>query len=146
MAKILIIDDDMIVRDMLLQMMEMEGIDTVSAENGRIALKIIQDTSLDLIITDIVMPEKDGIETIIAIKKLKPQIPIIALSGGGKITPEVYLEMAQKLGARYSFTKPVDRKHLLMAVQNCLRSHEKKQSDQRVAQTPLPGDEDRTVL
>jgi DNA-binding NtrC family response regulator len=121
MAKILIIDDDLMVRDMLLQMMEMEGIDTISAENGKIALNILQNTSVDLIITDIVMPEKDGIETIVAIKKLMPQIPIIAMSGGGKISPEVYLEMAQLLGARYSFTKPIDRKHLVIAVQNCLR-------------------------
>ena len=70
----------------------------------------------DLIITDIVMPEKEGIETIMELRRSSPTIPIIAISGGGHETPENYLILAERLGANKSFAKPVDREKMLQAV------------------------------
>ena len=74
----------------------------------------------DLVVTDIVMPEKEGIETIMELRALDPDVRIIAISGGGRINPEDYLSWAQKFGVQHTFTKPVDRDSLLAAVDSLL--------------------------
>jgi len=70
-------------------------------------------------VTDIVMPEKEGLETILSIRRSR-SIPIIAISGGGRNLPMNYLKAAEKFGADYAFTKPIDRKIFLEAVRECL--------------------------
>lgn len=124
MIKVLVIDDDTILREVLVLMLQSEGITVDSAENGKIGLELLQQATFDLVITDIIMPDMEGIETIVKIKKLKPTLPIIAVSGGGKMSPDVYLEMAQNFGARYTFVKPVRKEELLFAVRNCVKSIE----------------------
>jgi DNA-binding response OmpR family regulator len=119
MGKILVIEDDDIMREMLVEMLSRDGHDTMSAENGDVGLSYINREPFDLVITDIVMPEKEGLEIIITIRKSR-NMPIIAVSGGGKNLPMNYLKAAEKFGADFSFTKPIDRKAFLAAVKDCL--------------------------
>ena len=120
MAKILIIDDDSQIPDMLGQTLEREGYEVVRASNGREGMKINRKTPVDLIITDIIMPEKEGIETILELKRDFPHIKIIAISGGGHIEAEDYLYIAENIGAHRTFTKPIKRDELLKAASELL--------------------------
>jgi YesN/AraC family two-component response regulator len=120
MVRILIIDDDPQILDMLGQTLEREGYGIVKALNGKEGIKLYRENHVDLIITDIIMPEKDGIETIFELKKDFPDLKIIAISGGGRIEPEEYLFVAQKLGVQRTFAKPVARAELLKAVRELL--------------------------
>lgn len=120
MTKILVIDDDEFVNGMMVQFLSEVGYEVQGARDGNCALKLLGLEPFDLVITDIVMPEKEGIETIISIRNKSKTLPIIAISGGGKINPEQYLHMAQHFGADYIFQKPFDREHFLSAIQECL--------------------------
>jgi DNA-binding NtrC family response regulator len=105
---------------MLIQMVTLQGHNVTSAENGRVAEKLLKETDFDLVITDIIMPEKEGLETIIQIHKQHPAKPIIAMSGGARIEPEEYLDLAKRFGARYTFVKPFNRQDMIEAINNCL--------------------------
>ena len=120
MARILIVDDDVDVLDMLGQTLEREGYEVVSAANGKEGVRLYREDPVDLVITDIIMPEKEGIETIMELKRAFPDVKIIAISGGGRVDPEGYLSMAKQLGARYTFSKPVEREDLLKAVRELI--------------------------
>jgi len=120
MARILVIDDDDIMNGMIMQLLSEAGYEVEGAEDGNLGLKKLASEKFDLIVTDIVMPEKEGIETIMEIRSQNMETPIIAISGGGKIDPEQYLRMAQHFGADYTFQKPFDQKHFLAAVRECL--------------------------
>jgi YesN/AraC family two-component response regulator len=101
-------------------MLENEGYEVMDAANGEEGLKLIRDQSADLIITDLIMPQKEGLETIRGLKRDFPNVKIIAISGGGRIGPEEYLNLARKLGANYTFAKPVEHKELIKAVKNLM--------------------------
>ena len=120
MASILIIDDDAQILKMLRQILERESYDVTGASNGKQGLRLYRENPTDLVITDIIMPEKEGIEIIIELKRDYPDVKIIAISGGGRINPEDYLDIAKKLGANRIFAKPVERKELLNAVRELL--------------------------
>ena len=105
---------------MLRQTLEREGYDVVVASNGRVGIKIYREDPADLIITDMVMPEKEGIETIMELKKDFPDVKIIAISGGGRSKPESHLNLAKQLGAKRVFPKPIDREELLNAIRELL--------------------------
>lgn len=120
MAKILVIDDDDQVRDMLHQLLEMEGYDVIQASNGKQAVEIQYREAVDVIITDLIMPEKEGIETIRELKESFPDIKIIAMSGGGVVGPEAYLKIAKGLGAEKVFVKPIEREKLLRGIRELL--------------------------
>jgi YesN/AraC family two-component response regulator len=113
MASILIIDDDPQILVMLGQILEREGHEVVEASNGKEGLKLYRENPTDLVITDLIMPEKEGIETIMEFRRDFPDVKIIAISGGGQIDAEQYLSMAQKLGVEKTFAKPVERAELL---------------------------------
>ena len=113
MASILIIDDDPQILVMLGQILEREGHEVVEASNGKEGLKLYRENPTDLVITDLIMPEKEGIETIMELRRHFPDVKIIAISGGGQIDAEQYLSMAQKLGVEKTFAKPVVRAELL---------------------------------
>ncbi len=121
MVRILIIDDNAELRKLLRQILEGEGYEVLEAADGIEGLEIYKDEPTDLVITDLIMPEKEGIETIRELKMDFPDVKIIAMSGGGRIGPESYLDMAQKLGALQTLTKPLDRKELLEAVRYILK-------------------------
>jgi len=120
MKKILLADDDHQVRNMLKLTLEREGYEVVEAEDGVQAVRLYLNHSIDLVVTDIVMPEKEGIETIMELRSINPKIKIIAISGGGRISPDDYLNWARRFGVGHTFTKPVDRKELLEAIKDLL--------------------------
>ncbi len=120
MKRILVIDDDVQVRQMLKQILERAGYEVVDATDGAEGIKLYRDEPTDLIITDIIMPEKEGIETIMELKRDFPDVKIIAISGGGRVDPGHYLEIARRLGVDRTFTKPFDRAELLEAIQQLL--------------------------
>ena len=94
MARILVIDDDDQILRTLHQVLEMEGHEVVDASNGKEGIKLFRENGADLIITDIVMPEKEGLETIMELRRDFPDIKVIAISGGGRVDPESYLTLA----------------------------------------------------
>ncbi|MCX8043425.1 MAG: response regulator [Desulfobacterota bacterium] len=114
--RILVIEDDELVMSMLCKVLETEGYTVVRAENGAIGIKKFQEGGIDLVITDLIMPEKEGIETIRELKALDPQVNIIAISGGGILAPEQYLAIAKRLGVQRTFAKPFSRDEILAAV------------------------------
>jgi two-component system, chemotaxis family, chemotaxis protein CheY len=120
MAKILVIDDDASVNEVMVLMLrqghyEPEGVTTVKAGLDRIA-----HSTYDLIITDIVMPDTDGIEAITLIRRTSPRIPILAVSGGGMIDSAQYLTIAGAMGATATLNKPFTKDTFLSAVRECL--------------------------
>ncbi|MDM8524030.1 response regulator transcription factor [Desulfococcaceae bacterium HSG8] len=117
MKRILVIDDEDQVRSMLRMMLEREGYEVEDAENGEVGIRLFRKKPADVVITDILMPEKEGIETIIELRRDFPGAKIIAISGGGRLrSPEIFLKMAKKFGADRIFPKPVERDELLDAV------------------------------
>ncbi len=120
MKRILVIDDDTQIREMLREILQREGYQVEDAENGKDALAIQRDRPCDLIITDLIMPEQDGVETIMEFIQRDPAAKIIAISGGGRIGPRDYLEMAEALGAKKTFYKPFKRQEIVAAVKELL--------------------------
>lgn len=106
MPRILLIDDETLFREMLRAALEGMGHEVVEAANGRIALGLYVPGHFDLVITDLIMPEKEGIETIIELRKLNPKVKIIAMSGGGRVTSVDYLQIARQIGAKKILAKP----------------------------------------
>ena len=123
MFKVLVVDDEAPVRKMVSSMLKNSDIDIQEASNGNEALTIINDADIDLIITDIVMPEKHGIDLIMEIKKLFPEMPVIAISGGGGVTGRFdYLEIAKVVGAENILKKPFSADTLRNLVDNCVQN------------------------
>ena len=116
MANILIIDDEDIIREMLRDILEPEGHTIIEAENGHQGLEKYDPTTIELVITDIMMPEKDGFETIKELKQIKDDIKIIALTGYGLHN----LPVAFDLGAGRVYEKPIKPKDLKQAVASLL--------------------------
>jgi DNA-binding response OmpR family regulator len=121
MARILLIDDDDLVRDSLAIALNLAGHDVSSARNGRDGWKMFSDDRPDIVVTDIIMPEQEGIETIMAMRKVDKVIPIIAMSGGSSIGSATFLDAAQSFGATRVLRKPFGPKELLAAIDACLR-------------------------
>ncbi len=124
MERILIIDDEQQIRSMLRLMLERDGYEVVEAPDGIEGIKAYRQKPADLVITDLIMPNKDGIGMIIELQKEFPDVKIIAMSGGGLNKPEGYLKGAKKLGAACTLTKPIDREKMLRAVKNTLKGTE----------------------
>ncbi len=120
--RVLIIDDDEQIRVLLQQMMEWAGFDVLVAENGKVAMQMQSKQPVDLVITDLIMPEQEGLETISCLKKEHANIKIIAISGGGRIGPEAYLPAALELGADRVFSKPFDVQEIVASVKELLGS------------------------
>ncbi|UCF91875.1 MAG: response regulator [Desulfobacterales bacterium] len=122
MKRILVIDDESQIRSMLRLMLERAGYEVLEASDGAEGIRLYRENSADLVITDLIMPNKDGIGMIIALKKEFPEVKIIAMSGGGLNRPEGYLIGAQKLGATRTLTKPINREQMLRAVKDTLKA------------------------
>ncbi len=120
MARILLVDDDDSVRDMLSQTLAHFGHTVVKARNGKEGLAFVQHANADLLITDIVMPEMEGLELLMELRKRKPAIKIIAISGGGRGNAADYLHTAKILGAAKVLTKPFTNEALLTAINELL--------------------------
>ncbi len=120
MKRILIIDDDFCTRQMLREIMEMNGHETVDAGNGKEAVKRVRDTSFHLAIVDIFMPEKDGLEVIREFRRGYPDLKIIAISGGGQYNNQQFLDVALRFGAHRTLSKPFVIKEMRTVVQELL--------------------------
>ena len=111
MAKILIVDDDEQMRSVLREALERDNNDIIEAKDGMETSSLYE--VVDLIITDLVMPEKNGLDLIMEIKEKRPDIPIIAISGGGGITGRFdYLRISKIVGAKAVFNKPFSLREL----------------------------------
>ncbi len=122
MAKILIIDDDEIILNVFNRFLTGKGHDVTVAPDGRKGLRALEREAVDLVITDIMMPETDGLEVVMAIRGKGTDIPVIAISGGMHAMPMDFLPMAKKFGAEQVLYKPVELDDLLAAVNNALGS------------------------
>lgn len=118
-ASILIIDDDSQVRDFLRHVLEEAGYVVLSASNGREGVRILKMTSPDLVITDVLMPQLDGLELTLLVKRESPTTRIIAFSGGSAQFD--YLDVAKTFGAHRTLRKPLIKGDLLHAVQQELQ-------------------------
>jgi len=120
MTRILIIDDDESILSFLRERLIGEGFKVLTASDGKEGMSLFNGNQVDLVITDIIMPGKDGFETIIELKRICPDIKIIAMSGGGHGHPEHYLDTARCFRAQYTLEKPFKTSDLLKAVYSLL--------------------------
>ncbi len=120
MAHLLLIDDDELFRPMLRENLEQMGHTVTEARNGKEGLARYASAPADLVFTDLIMPEKEGIETIIELSKKWPEVKIIAMSGGGRVAASNYLATAKKLGAGYVLSKPFSNDELVAAINKML--------------------------
>lgn len=120
MAKILVFDDEPSILLMIKKILEKAGHEVEVALNGREGLELFEKNKPDLLITDIIMPEKEGLETIFELRRKHPDLKIIAISGGGRIGPDGYLPGAKLLGANLTFSKPLVPKEFLNSVTKLL--------------------------
>ncbi len=118
--KVLIIDDEEFVRLTLGQILKKAGFDVIDAANGELGLRKLRQGPVDLVITDIIMPEKEGIETIIEIRRDYPDLPIVAISGGGRSGNTDFLKVAKAFGAKETLQKPFRVNEVLDAVHGAL--------------------------
>jgi len=120
MARILVIDDDTQLRTLLVRVLQQAGHEVADADNGRRGLALVAEYGPELVVTDIVMPEQEGLETIQALRRDHPGLPIIAMSGGAAYGSGAYLQMAGKLGAAATLRKPFDPEDLVAAIEAVL--------------------------
>lgn len=120
MASILIIEDDPTLRSLFKRFLGSKGYSILLAENGKEGLRLLREKHPDLVITDIMMPEMDGLELLMAIRNGHDSVPVIAISGGMRSLPVNFLQNAKVMGARHVFEKPVSLDELLRAVEELL--------------------------
>lgn len=120
MKRVLIIDDEELARFTIREILEGAGYSVDEAENGNIGIERQKASPFDLIITDIIMPEKEGVETIIDLKNDFPDLKIIAISGGGRTRNLDFLKLSQQFGAEKVLAKPFTEGQLLEAVDQVL--------------------------
>lgn len=120
MADILVIDDDDDFRAMLCKLLIRAGYRVLDCQNGKKGIALIRKNAVPLVITDLIMPDQEGIETIIQLRKEFPEVKIIAISGGGRGSSDIYLDSAMRLGASRCFSKPFETATFLDAVREQL--------------------------
>jgi len=120
MARILVVDDDPMITMFLRSVFENAGYSVTEASDGKVATKLYREEPSDLIILDLVMPEKEGIETIMELRRDFPDVKIIAITGGLKGQSEVLLTAAKDLGASHTFKKPLNSTEILEAAEKII--------------------------
>ncbi|MGD0754718.1 MAG: response regulator [Bacteroidales bacterium] len=120
MPGVLIVEDDKDVREMLKLSLLRRNFTVLEAENGKAAIAHFKPLITDLVVTDLIMPEEDGLKVVIKLRELKPSIKIIAISGGGKVGPGSYLNLAKALGADAIFSKPFSINDLVAKIEQLL--------------------------
>jgi DNA-binding response OmpR family regulator len=121
MARILIIDDDGDLRDTLMQLLLRAGHEAMAPPTGAEAARAIKAAGYDIVITDVIMPDLDGLEVVRMVRGVKPGCPIIAISGGSRRMPaEFGLSLARKIGADLVLGKPFSRERLMAAIDDLM--------------------------
>jgi CheY-like chemotaxis protein len=116
MADILLVDDEEQLRELLRFVLEDAGHSVREAVDGNEALESYRHHPADVVVTDIVMPNKEGTETILEFRRRYQDIKIIAMSGGGRISPQDYLKLAKTFGANITLAKPFTNQDFLAAI------------------------------
>jgi len=122
MATILLVDDDEQFRTMLNEVLQRAGYDVRQAQDGNDALRQYRASPADVVITDLIMPEKEGLETIRALRAFDPAVKIIAMSGGGRLSAADYLVIAQRFKAQRVLAKPFPHHELLTMLKELLEA------------------------
>lgn len=122
MARILVVDDEPDVRALFCEILRNAGHTVAEASNGSRALDMVSSAQPDLIVLDIFMPGRDGVEVLIAIRQSYPEIRIVTCSGGGQARIFDFLEMTRKLGADLALLKPILPDEFLRHIEACLAS------------------------
>jgi DNA-binding response OmpR family regulator len=118
--KILIIDDDQLIRMTCCNILKNADYDALEADNGNTGLAIFAKERPDLVIIDMLMPEKEGLETISEIRAIDPEAKIIAISSGGSTRNMSFLQLAKKVGADHALQKPFKPAVLLSAIKTLM--------------------------
>jgi CheY-like chemotaxis protein len=116
--KVLVIDDDELVRMAVTRMLQKQGYEVLEAKNGVVGIEMFKSHQPDIILTDMLMPDKEGLETISEILQLRPNTKIIAMSGGGQSQNMSFLQLARKIGASRTISKPVKPDELFSAIKS----------------------------
>ena len=116
----MIVEDDNDLREMLKLSLLQRKYTVIEAGNGKEAIAKFKPSLIDLVVTDIIMPDEDGLKVIMKLREIKPGIRIIAISGGGKAGPGNYLNLARALGADEIFSKPFSVNTLLTKIDSIL--------------------------
>ena len=126
MTTILLIDDETDVRDSISRVLKREGFDVLTAENAEVGLALLKKSTVDVLVSDIIMPGMDGVQAIQHVRESNPNMKIIAISGGGNfgtkayqpkaITTTAYLQAATEAGADWVITKPFEKSELLDSI------------------------------
>lgn len=119
-VRILVIDDEELILRTLKGALEAAGYSVVTAPDGEQGLARFRAEDFDLVVTDIIMPQMEGIETIREIRRIAPDVPIIAASGGGQLGRERLLGMCEALGATASIAKPFRPRDLIALIERHL--------------------------
>lgn len=122
MTRILVIEDDELARESVTLMLEENGYEVEMASDGDVGLKMFAQEHFDLVVTDLIMPEVNGMDVLSQIKQEHPETRVIVISGGGRLTPISYLDVAKKLGADDVLTKPFTAFELTSAAAMVLHS------------------------
>lgn len=121
MARIIVIDDEADLRALLRHILEAHGHEVDEAENGAQALSVLRQRLYDLVITDVLMPEQDGVAVMKQVPELQPQAKVLAISGGGPTVPADWsLKMMKLFGVNAALHKPFDESVLMNAVDELL--------------------------
>ena len=120
MARILVIEDDEIFRNMLIEALEEAGHEALPASDGREGVRRFRQEPADLVLTDIIMPDQEGLETIVELRRDWPGLKIVVMSGGGAVGAETYLKLARKLGADQTLAKPFSVADLYQTIDDLL--------------------------
>lgn len=127
MKKVLLVEDDEFGRYALRELLSDAAFDVAEADNGLAARRMLEGDTFDLVVTDIFMPDMDGIELIRLIRKTYPDVKILALSGGGAgFTPGYATDLASTIGANAALQKPVSNDELRAALDAIFRDEDGK--------------------
>ena len=123
-CSILVVDDEPALREILSRVLTDAGHRVVGAGNGKEASKALSSGAFDIVLTDVIMPEKDGMQVISELRKKFPLVRIIAMSGGGHVSRDQYLKIAKGLGAHAVLEKPFANQQLLATVEAIIQAAE----------------------
>jgi DNA-binding response OmpR family regulator len=124
MPGVLIVEDDKELREMLKLALLRRNFTVLEAENGKVAIAHFKPLITDVVVTDLIMPEEDGLKVVIKLRELKPSIKIIAISGGGKVGPGSYLNLAKALGADATYSKPFSINEVVFKIEQLLNNEQ----------------------
>lgn len=118
--RILIVDNDKSARKMFAHLLRQHGYETFEADNGRLAMEQLATLPVDLVVTDMIMPQMDGVETILSVRRQYPDTKIIAMSASGITPAESRLKIARMLGSHKTLIKPLEPEEFLGAIRELI--------------------------